>query len=41
MVLDRLLGTWDLTMRHAALPEPVTGRQHDERVLDGEPELTP
>lgn len=35
MSLDRLLGTWDVTMRHAALPEPVTGRQRCERVLDG------
>jgi hypothetical protein len=34
-VLDRLLGTWDLTMHHADLAEPVTGRHHYERVLDG------
>jgi hypothetical protein len=33
--LDRLLGTWDVTMRHRALPEPVLGRQTCERVLDG------
>jgi hypothetical protein len=35
MSLDRLLGTWTLTMRHAEFPEPVTGRQRYERVLDG------
>lgn len=35
MSLERLLGTWDFTMRHAALPEPVSGRQRYERVLDG------
>jgi hypothetical protein len=35
MSLDRLLGTWDLTMRHHAVAEPVSGRQHYERVLDG------
>ena len=34
MALDRLLGTWDLTMHHRALAEPVTGRQRYERVLD-------
>jgi hypothetical protein len=33
--LDRLLGTWEFTMRHAAVAEPVTGRQRYERVLDG------
>lgn len=35
MSLDRLLGTWDLTMRHGQLAEPVLGRQRYERVLDG------
>ena len=35
MALDRLLGTWDLTMHHRTVAEPVTGRQHYERVLDG------
>ena len=33
--LDRLLGTWDITMHHSAMSEPVTGRQRYERVLDG------
>jgi hypothetical protein len=33
--LDRLLGTWEFTMRHVAVSEPVTGRQRYERVLDG------
>ncbi len=32
--LDRLLGSWEFTMRHAAVPGPVTGRQRYERVLD-------
>ena len=35
MSLERLLGTWDVTMRHVALPEPVRGRQRYERVLGG------
>ena len=35
MSLDRLLGTWDVTMHHAAMPQPVSGRQRYERVLDG------
>ncbi len=35
MSLDRLLGTWDVTMRHVALPAPISGRQRYERVLDG------
>ena len=35
MSLDRLLGTWDFTMTHSALPEPVSGLQRYERVLDG------
>jgi hypothetical protein len=35
MSLDRLLGTWDITMHHSAMAEPVTGRQRFERVLDG------
>ena len=33
--LDRLVGTWDITMNHSAVAEPVTGRQRYERVLDG------
>ena len=33
--LDRLLGTWGFTMHHSAMPEPVTGRQRYERVLEG------
>jgi hypothetical protein len=33
--LDRLLGTWEFTTHHSAVPEPVTGRQRYERVLDG------
>jgi hypothetical protein len=33
--LDRLLGTWEFTMHHSAMPEPVTGRQRYERVLEG------
>jgi hypothetical protein len=35
MSLDRLLGSWDLTMQHVALAEPVRGRQRYERVLGG------
>ena len=35
MSLDRLLGTWAVTMRHVAVPEPVLARQTYERVLDG------
>jgi hypothetical protein len=35
MSLERLLGTWDITMQHSAMAEPVTGRQRYERVLDG------
>jgi hypothetical protein len=35
MSLDRLLGTWDLTMHHRLMTEPIRGRQHYERVLDG------
>ncbi|MEA2462075.1 MAG: hypothetical protein QOH90_2252 [Actinomycetota bacterium] len=35
MSLDRLLGTWKVTMHHVAMSEPVVGRQHYERVLDG------
>jgi len=33
--LNRLLGTWEFTMRHLAMAEPITGRQQYERVLDG------
>jgi len=35
MSLDRLLGTWDFTMHHSAVAEPVAGRQRYEQVLDG------
>ena len=35
MSLDRLLGTWNITMNHSALSEPVSGRQRYERVLNG------
>ena len=35
MSLDRLVGTWELTMRHVAVPEPVGGRLRYERVLGG------
>jgi hypothetical protein len=35
MSLDRLIGTWDFSMRHVALDEPIRGRQRYERVLDG------
>jgi hypothetical protein len=33
--LDRLLGTWEFTMQHTAMAEPVTGRQRYERALGG------
>ena len=33
--LDRLLGSWRLTMHHSQMTEPVLGRQRYERVLDG------
>jgi hypothetical protein len=33
--LHRLLGTWEFTMHHTAMSEPITGRQRYERVLDG------
>jgi hypothetical protein len=32
--IDRLLGTWDITMHHSAMSEPVTGRERYERILD-------
>lgn len=35
MSLDRLFGTWDISMQHVALPEPVVGRQRYESVLGG------
>ena len=35
MSLDRLLGSWNLSMDHSQLDVPVTGRQRYERVLDG------
>ena len=33
--LDQLLGTWECTMHHSDISEPVTSRQRYERVLDG------
>jgi hypothetical protein len=33
--LDRLIGTWEFTMHHAEMAEPIAGRQRYERVLDG------
>ena len=33
--LDRLLGSWEFTMQHTAMSEPVTGRQRYERALEG------
>lgn len=33
--LDRLLGSWEFTMEHSAMAEPVTGRQRYEEVLEG------
>jgi hypothetical protein len=33
--LDRLLGSWDCTMRHSAMSEAVSAKQQYERVLDG------
>lgn len=35
MSLDGLLGTWHFDMRHVAMPEPISGQQRYERVLDG------
>jgi hypothetical protein len=35
MSLDHVLGSWDIEVRHHAVPVPVAGRQHYERVLDG------
>lgn len=35
MSLDRLVGTWQFTMQHVAVPEPVVGQQRYERVLRG------
>ena len=32
--LDRLPGTWDMTMQHADIEEPVIGRHRYEWVLD-------
>lgn len=34
MSLDRLLGTWTMTMRHVAKAEPVVGTHRYERILD-------
>jgi hypothetical protein len=34
MSLDRLLGSWDLSMHHVAVPDTVTGHQSYRRVLD-------
>ena len=33
--LDRLLGSWQATMHHSQMSEPVLGRLRYERVLDG------
>lgn len=33
--LDRLVGTWDLTMHHTAMTEPVRGRETYRPILDG------
>ena len=33
--LDQLLGTWEFSMHHSAMSEPVTGQQRYERVLNG------
>ena len=33
MSLDRLLGTWNVTMQHVAMPEAVPGRHVYQRVL--------
>jgi len=35
MLLDRLLGTWTISMRHVAMPAPVSGQQGYRRVLGG------
>ena len=34
MSLAKLLGSWDITMSHVAISEPVSGRQTYERVLE-------
>ncbi|MCW2785567.1 MAG: hypothetical protein JWP74_2084 [Marmoricola sp.] len=34
MALDRLLGTWQITMKHRAVTTPIIGQQRYERVLD-------
>jgi hypothetical protein len=34
MSLDRLLGTWDLSMQHSQMSEPIHGRQHYEYALE-------
>jgi hypothetical protein len=34
-VLDQLIGTWQTTMNHLAMSDPVTGRHTYEKVLDG------
>lgn len=34
MSLTRLLGSWDITMHHVAMTEPVRGRQTYDQVLD-------
>ena len=33
--LDRLIGTWELTMQHVAMAEPVRGRETYRSILDG------
>ena len=34
MSLDRLIGSWNISMLHVAMTEPVHGRQVYEQVLD-------
>ncbi|MEZ5320583.1 MAG: hypothetical protein R2698_00550 [Microthrixaceae bacterium] len=33
--LDRLVGTWDLTMHHTSTAEPIRGRETYRPILDG------
>ena len=34
-IMDQLIGTWDATFTHNEMPEPVSGSNQFERVLDG------
>jgi hypothetical protein len=34
-IFDQLVGTWDATFNHTEIPEPVSGTNQFERVLDG------